>query len=251
MERDYAAEISKMKREHTAALSKQAADLKTSSEERYNEMDRKKKTAEKELIKVRSELEASTLKVTQLNGKVEALEGHLATARTEKKKASEDTVVLQRKAERIEEVQRLSRKLRSWLQGYYGARVKENDDLRPVALLASLINFSLCQLCFSIMDDREKLCEVMAHNLLRLAERFEQSSGDEFGEARSLLASIAPDGAGVLKDLKESNFTEGRLDDPLFRGFLSSLKADTGKNLSPFFIDIDKQENKLVRVNIS
>ncbi len=156
----------------------------------------------------------SNSKVSELSGQVENLRRQLTKAQDETKSALDTGAALQRKAERIDEVQQLSYDLRRWLQGYYHESTREGNEIHPVILLSSLVNFSLCQMCFSIMDDSELLFNLMAHNL-RLVERFGQSSGGETSELLKRLIRIAPKSADMLDSLKESDYTRGRMDDPL------------------------------------
>lgn len=241
-------QVEQTKTAHTAALMKLEKDLKQSGSERHDAIVKEKREVEKSLETVNGELANSKRTVTELEGKVGRLEADLETVRGEKKATLDSSAVLSGRAEKLKEVKILSLKLRLLLQGYYS--VKKQEELRPVALLAALVNFSLCQLCLSIMDGRETLSDGAAHNLLRLAEHFEQSSGEKSRDVRDDLARIAPNSEAVLKRMKESDFITGRLDDPLFKGFLSTLKADTGKSPSEFVIDTDKENTKLVRVTL-
>lgn len=238
---------------HDKAVADKERALEITWKGRVTDLEKNNKKLEGDLQKMSSELERERSQVDSLQAQIRELHRATSTADEEKKATQNDLATLRRKVVEIQEVKLLSRDLRGWLQGYYDGQIEDGSEIRPVALLASLINFSLCQMCFSIIENEPSLTKVMAHNIFRLTERFEQRYGkdSDFVNARGYLSRIVPGVENTLEVLQKGDLGGDTLDDPLFRGFLSRLNTDTGKNLSPFFIDIDKHKKTLVHVSTS
>lgn len=173
--------------------------------------------------------------------------------RAELNSAQAATTYLQNKMNELEYVKRLSRGLRQWMQGYYEKRANDSAETRGVAIIAALLNFSLGQLCFSILDEAPALTKVVANNIFRFTTMFDQNNGrkSEFTQSLQLLNRIAPNVEHAISELQDADLGGNTLDNPLFKALLYWLKIDTGRNLSPFFIDVDTTKKTLVLVNVS
>jgi hypothetical protein len=252
--------MAEQKAQHEKAILEKEQGLTAQWTEDLDNLKKEKGRLEEECRLKSSELESSKLEADKLRSRISELQGELST--TGKVRESEQSILteLRQRTEKIErmqveilEVQNLSRYLRRWLQGYFDGRRRTNSEIRPVALLTSLINFSLCQMCFSIIEDRQSLLKAVANNIFRFTQKFEQSSGNDsdLAAARKSLIRLVPEVEAALKELKQTELGGTTHDDLLFQGFLGQLSTDTGKNLGPFFIDMDNQKNTLIRVNAS
>src|SRR6185295_19129396 len=101
-----------------------------------------------------------------------------------------------------------SRALRRWLQGYYfdhNSDSQGSGETRSVAVIATLINFSLCQMCFSIVEDLHNLREAVAHNILLLTRTFDRLEGEQFdfSHTYAYLNQIVPQIENPAKKMKQ------------------------------------------------
>lgn len=239
---------------------KQAGDIKAKEEEvkkqwqeRVTTLTTEKEDLDKQRKKAEKELQASTQRISELEGTISTLQGQLKKANEATEAAKKGLAPLEKKLGDIGEVQVLSSFLRKWLQGYFAAQMKDDSELRPVAVVASLLNFSLNQMCFSVVKEQDQLRRVMAHNVFRLTQMFEQQSGGaaNLNAVHKHINRIAPEVGETLNEIDKIKLKGDAFDAALFRSFLNRLNVDTGKNLSPFFIEMDAGDNKLVRVSVS
>lgn len=146
---------------------------------------------------------------------------------------------------KIQEVQKLSRLLRQWIQSYFVTQQESTGEMRSVGLIAALVNYSLYQMCFSILEQHEPMKKAMAQNLRTFSKVFHQHPN--FSAVSDSLKRIDPKVETVFDE--PTNAAGPTIDDPLFQACLRSLKTETGFNLSPFFID--EKENMINVVNAS
>jgi len=252
--------IEEQKAQHEKAILEKQRDVEDRWKGAVDTLKKEQAKLAEECILKTSKLDRSNTEIDGLRGQITELKGELSTKGQVLESEQGRFTMLQQEAEKIQrmqaeilQVQNISRYLRRWLQGYFEGRRKTNSEIRPVALLTSLINFSLYQMCFSIIEDRQPLLKVMANNIFRFTQKFEQPTGNDsvLAAARASLIRLVPDVEAALKELRETDVGGETPDDTLFRGFLSQLSTDTGKNLDPFFIDVDRQKNTLVHVNAS
>ncbi len=237
------------------------AALSTQHEQKNGQHEKELQRREKEIkAGVESELKALRGNLqTQTDGfaavsskfidaekKIVDLRAQLTTESEEKELAVSAKKHFEDKAKEIQRVQNLSQDLRRLVHGYFSDQQTKDGELRSVGLVATLINFSLYQMCLSIMEDEADLKRAMAQNLFRSAQLFSQSSGYEAVHAS--LKHFDPRIESALDELR--NLGNHAIDDRLFQAFLSKLKKDTGVNLGPFFIDLDEQK-RITRVNAS
>jgi hypothetical protein len=226
-------------------LQKKEAELKTHWEDQVRDLN-----ARLQLATEQHNTKISKLKT--LDGNVKTLSNELKTTKEKKEQAERDLSMaltsLQEyrdMAAAMEHVRTLSQHLRSSIQGYLIKQQEGDGEMRPVGIIAALINFSLYQLCLSIMAGRPPLKKAMAQNLFRASQIFSHNSN--FQVVRETLlkieseASAQPEGpAGAGGDT---------IDNTLFKAFLSRVKTDTNYNLGPFFID--ERDDKITRANPS
>lgn len=248
-------EVTQARREAERLLQENISKQKSVVEAKVREIDSKWETAVERankkseglsarLTDVSGSLLEEQKKVEHLRAEVSGLEGELKAAREMSETTREEWNALTRKAETIGQVRLLSRDLRQWLQGYFNSRMEKDAELRPVALLSSLINFSLCQMCFGIVEGRELLLQAAALNLFRFIQKFERQQGNksDLAQARTYLEAITAQVADGRRDISAEVQGGNTFDPALFRGFLNRLMTDTEKDLSPFFIDVDQQQ---------
>lgn len=218
---------------------------------RFDEVQRQNSTYNKLQAQAQLDLQYERTTVNELRNEGNKLRTELATLQSEKEITAGANKDFRAKLDQLNDLKRLSRELRRWLQGYYAGRMNDSRESRGIAVISALINFSISQMCFSIIEDLPSLRTAIAQNILVLAKAFDQPYGlaSDFDQARKYLQQITPN---IEKEkLNESELGGDTLDDPLFRGFLYWLKSDTGKNVSPFFLDIDRKKNTLVFVTTS
>ena len=93
------------------------------------------------------------------------------------------------------------------------------------------------------------LIKAAANNVLKLIGEFEQSGGPSslLTAIESKINNLVPN---VKADFGNDCFGGSTYDDQLFREFLNFVKNDTKRDLSPFYVDLDKNEQqKLVHVS--
>ena len=204
-----------------------------------------KKTVEVELSNLKGNLTAITNEFNTTSSNLEVAEQNIINLNnqlaeiTEKKElAQKARSSFEKKADEIQKVQNLSQHLRRLIQGYCFQQQEKDGELRSVGLVATLINFSLYQMCFSIMEEQASLKRAMAQNLFRSTQLFSPSDG--YTAVRASLEEMVPGVESALEDLRDvGDYT---IDHRLFQAFLSRLKTDTGLNLGPFFIAPDEGE---------
>jgi hypothetical protein len=233
------------------AIAEKEREAQAKWQTRVSELEAMNKTHVKQRAEDLLALEHEKGKVEGLRLEGSKLRTELGVVRSEKSTAQVTGYALQKKIEELNHLKWLSRALRIWLQGYSEGRINDDRKSREVAVLSALINFSICQMCFSIIDDLPELRQGIAHNIKVFTQMFDQryGQGSDFEQARDLLLKIAPQFEFAKPDEKQMG--GDTLDDPLFRGLLYWLKTDTGKNLSPFFIDMDSKRSTLAFVTTS
>lgn len=186
--------------------------------------------------------------IGDLTTQVANLKRDLKAAQDQGTNADTQRGVFEKRVNAIKDVQQLSRYLRQWIQSYYDKQAHAREgDTRHVALLATLVNYSMYQLCFSIADDEKELRKALANNLHRCMERI--NTPNNYQAALDILKRIDPKAETALEELRHVG--GGTLDDRLIQSFLSTLKADSGLILSPFFIDLDPKQNRITLANAS
>lgn len=208
-------------------------------------------TKDGEYSRTSQQLREAEESAVNLKLKLEALQKQLDEIQSAKEASGQALKEFERKAQEIQDVQKLSRYLRVWIQGYFtDQQQREDGDLRSVGLIAALINFSLYQICFSIIEDEQFLRKAMAYNLFRCAQIFNEIFGENpsYTAARETLLSISPGVEQAFNDLK--NFSGHTLDDRLFQAFLSRLKTE-GVNLGSFFVEANGQGDRITQVSAS
>jgi hypothetical protein len=195
------------------------------------------KTTEHATATEQNKVDVQTIK--DLREEVAKLQRDLGTAHRGISTADTERGVFEKKVNTIKEVEQLSRYMRQWIQAYYNKQQPQAHDTRHVALLAALVNQSVYQLCFSIVNDQMELRKAVTNNLFRCMEHINISSN--YPAALDILERIDPKAQAALKELRDFN-KDGTLDDRLIQSFLSTLRADSGLDLSPFFIDISKEK---------
>ena len=192
-----------------------------------------------------AELAASQEKAARLEQLFRTTEAAKKQAEESQRKSLEDLKVFQARDAEVEELQKLSQHLRRWTQAYYSKQQEGDGELRPVGLVATLINFSLYQMCFSVVTRHAPLKKAMGQNLYRFSQLFSQTSN--YQAACETLLKIEPEAAAEPE--KSSGSNDGTIDHKLFQAILSRLKTDTGFNPGPFFID--ERDSRITRVNAS
>jgi hypothetical protein len=232
------------------AVTKKEEETNSKWRNRVSELENENERCRKQHDQDALTLQAANLKIEEIQKESTTLRADLTAARSDNHTAQVTQSALKKKIDDLNDLKWLSRDLRRWLQGYYSGQMNDARDRRGVAVLAALINFSLSQICFSIIDDQPNLKRVLAHNILLLTHMFEQHHGEvsDFAQTLTCLNKIAPDVDKEVTKLDEKELGGDTLDVALYRGFLYWLKTDTGKNISPFFIDLDKKKNTLVFV---
>lgn len=233
-----------------------------------SQLEEIKKTAEREWVDKVTRLEkenkdgvanAETLnsglaranaEVENLKSRASDLEGDLKTSRDYLQEVLKKELSLQDSIRRIDAIADISFELRIWLQNYHSKLLDNTREIRSVAVLMSLINFSLVQMCFSTARQQSDLTKATAHNVLAITHLFDNESNSALSRARQFLGKLEPELEAASHDLKNSTVTGSALDQRIFRDFLSWLRDDTGQDLSPFYLDIDSSQ-QLVFVSAS
>jgi hypothetical protein len=243
-------ELSAQLKTHEAELNTLKATHASESEKKHRELQKKTqeqagniKSLESQLSQTQTALDGERTEVNRLNGQI-------ADAETKVQAAQATMAKLNRKINQLEQVKELSVNLRTWLQGYHNKLLQEKTrEIRTVSVLTSLVNFSVGQMCFGVVAGKDILIKASAYNVLKLIREFEQS-----GRPSSLLNAIESKIDNLVPNVK-TDFGNDSLggstyDDQLFREFLNFVKIDTKHDLSPFYIDLDKNEQqKLVHVS--
>jgi uncharacterized coiled-coil protein SlyX len=244
--------------EHTQAMKDQRQELDARWQARIAELNDKITARDNDITQANASLESQRKTIQELNNNLAARQTDVSTLSANLNATQIASSDMQKKISELKEVNKLSRRLRQQLQGYYYSRAKSTNDIgetRNVAVVATLINYSLYQICFSIIENLPDLKRVVAHNIFLLTKMFDRPYDrySDFAQIHENLNLIAPQVENVTKELKAEQCGGETLDDPFFRGLLSWLKTDTGKNLYPypFFIDLDRQKNTLVFVRVS
>lgn len=237
---------------HAKAINDKECDLKKRWEIDKGKLDNINQELEEKYKQASSNLKSAESENQKLQSQVAKLLHQSAELKSAREVERSNYKEFDKKIGDILEVQQLSRDLRQWLQGYF-YDANDKGEIRPVALLASLINYSLCQMCFSIIEEQPALRKVMASNIFRLTQQFDQrfNKVSDFKATLDYLGRLAPQVENVLASLEKTDRGGYTIDNQLFLGFLNRLKTDTGKDLSPFFIDMDKENKKLTFVNAS
>ena len=195
------------------------------------------------------ELRTAKDKIEELTQEVARLEADLTADREATSSARNELEGLRRRTEAIGQVRKLSSDLRQWMEGYFQERMDKDGEVRPVALVSALINFTLCQMCLSIADDQEPLSRALAFNIVQFTQKFDRKPGkqSEFPRVPGYLKSIVGGEGEPHRKPEESETSKDAIDEYLFRGFLLALRSDTEKDWSPFYIDYDR-DNKIAQV---
>lgn len=151
---------------------------------------------------------------------------------------------LEQKAALIKEVKIFSIYLRQWMQGYLDS---SQNDMTSTALVEALVNHSLYQMCFSIMEDQPLLKKATAHNLFKCASLFNASQSHKAGIAQ--LEKIEQEAKTAFNNVSNNELGVETYDHRLFQAFLTQFKTDKRLDISPFFIDITG--TRINRVNAS
>jgi len=233
------AELNTLKATHASESEKKHRELQKKTQEQAGNI----KSLESQLSQTQTALDGERTEVNRLNGQI-------ADAETKVQAAQATMAKLNRKINQLEQVKELSVNLRTWLQGYHNKLLQEKTrEIRTVSVLTSLVNFSVGQMCFGVVAGKDILIKASAYNVLKLIREFEQS-----GRPSSLLNAIESKIDNLVPNVK-TDFGNDSLggstyDDQLFREFLNFVKIDTKHDLSPFYIDLDKNEQqKLVHVS--
>jgi hypothetical protein len=235
---------SDLKAKYDEVLEKHGREL-NELEQRTNENWKGKvHSAEEDLRSLTATHAKTNSELSAADEKIRLLTQQLSEARDAHDKFRSGFTNLIGKKDRVQQLESLSSDLRRLIQGYFYEQRGKSGDMRPVGLVASLINFSLYQMCFSIMQDRSELTRAMAHNLLKLTQLF--SSSPSRDAVNTNLHQL--DDRIEYFTREASSLADNTLDDALFRAILSDLKRDTGINLGPFFIDLNESQ-KITRVN--
>lgn len=244
-------QLAQKQQEHEQKLANVEADLKKTSNERIDALNKDNIEHEKEKKALEKKVEALTAEGKNLQGEIEQLNGKLNEAAATAATSEKTSEVLRKKFDQVRDVEELSHTLRKWVQGYHQKHMSDTKEIRSVSILSSLINFSVGQMCFGVVDEKEALTKACAHNILKLTRGTPQS-----GNSPSLLQSIesyvvhlVPDVSNTMTDFTNEHTGGNTFDEPLFRDFLNWLKRDTGHDSSPFFIDLDNKQQKLVFVS--
>ncbi len=245
---ELAQELEVQNKRHEEAIGKSEGDCINNIASLKTEIEALKQTNEQRS----RDLESARERVANLETEIGRVQSGSSAMQEKNQSAQAALTDLQSKIDDIRKVLSISRTLRWWLQQFFDVRMRHYNEVRPVALLTSLINFSLCQLCFSIIEDQQSLRRVIAHNIYLVSQVLEKSGDDRLVAAaagmREQLNCLAPQVEMAVIELKDAR-GGSETDSMLFREFLRQLKTDTEINLAPFFIGMDKQN--LVSVNAS
>ncbi len=111
------------------------------------------------------------------------------------------------------------------------------NDIAGAAIVSFLINYSLFQLCRSIITDKDKLKYVMLNNLLKISNTFNneiRGFNNAYVECQKIFDTLN----NINLRIEES--TESHNDDKIFQAFINYLRNSRKTNLAPFYFDIDK-----------
>jgi hypothetical protein len=243
-------QLSQQTKNHEAAISTLTANHAAESGKMTRELQKKTKEQADKIAELESQLKQTQEDLGREQTTVKTLNGQITNVENEHRSAQEIMNELNKKINQIQQLREISVNLRTWLQGYHNKLLQENTrEVRTVSILTSLISFSVSQMCFGVAGEKDILTKASANNVLKLIHGFEQS-----GSSSSLLNSIETKITTLVPDVK-TDFGNDSLggstyDDHLFREFLNFVKMDTKRDLSPFYIDLDKNEHQtLVHVS--
>jgi hypothetical protein len=244
--------LEQLKAENARTMEEKNRELSEKWKRKIGDLEQKN---EKHLARIEA-LSSDVFKAVEdasgLTSKVSHLEADLEHANGETKSAVGFAQELQDRIDRVEDVRKLSRHLRFWLQGYHYTLMEKTREIRPLAVLTAMIHLSLSQMCFSIAEGRSPLTKASAYNIFTLVQKFggSASSSAGFTSVHPVLSIFLPQAEKTLQEFTKEHLGGNTVDEQVFKDFLNWLKADTGADLSPFFIDVaDNQPEKLVHVN--
>jgi len=244
------ARLSSQATNHQTELSNLQTTHATESAKKHGELEKKTKDQEENITSLTTNLSETQKALTDEKAEVTRLNGVIADAVTKDQATQATMAELKEKIDQIQQLRELSVNLRTWLQGYHNKLLQEKTrEIRTVSVLTSLVNFSVGQMCFGVVAEKDVLTKASANNVLKLIREFEQSgrSSSLFTSIESKINTLVPD---VKTDFADDLFGGTTYDDQLFREFLNFVKLDTKRDLSPFYIDMDKnEEQKLVHVS--
>jgi len=231
-------------------LENTANEQKSEKDKIQKKLEKDVRTAETRLAELQSaydllskELANSQQRNKNLQAELDQANEQIRKTIEEKQETETSLTKFNHTRSEIHDVKQLSRDLRQWIQGYFVKQQRSDGDMRSVGLMAALVNYSLYQMCFSILEEHQPMRKAMAQNLLTFAQIFSQNPNYS-----TVLASLKRIEPKVGSAFDEATNPAGRtIDDSLFQACLRSLQTDTGLNLGPFFID--ETENKINLVN--